>query len=352
MENKIDQKIDGNNNNQTTIVEQNNYGLNITLSDVKEIAKQAALEVIEDKYKLSNEIAGNRIIKFNDKFLDSLESNLVPLSLFSDPLFIYDFKSAQIQAALTNDEKSYELLSELIKHRASNNGSKIKMTSIREAINVVNSIPDDSLTGLTIVSMINQSIHALSPSLEKAAGILDDLFSKILISNLPSWYKWIEHLEILNVVRFDSFVEFKKFKEILFHLFEGYAQVGIKKGTENFRKASEMQKDKNINLLINNPYLDDYYILGIAYLNDVNDLLISDEQKQTIKRILDLYEKNDCLLNEVKNKLLNYLLNFEYIKKVNDWWDKQNTYFRPTSIGYTIAHVNAKNLYPNFPPLD
>lgn len=351
----INQKLNGKNNQQTV-----NYynGSQYSLEDIEKISRRMAIQVIEEHYASANEKAKNRIDKFDNIFIDVASKEEGWAEMFEDPSFIFDFKSSQIQSAQTDDILSYKMLSNLLLHRSKNSMNKTKITSIKGAIKIVNQIDESSLAALTIATCVLIGVHPCTNILEEGLKVLNDLYGKILICDLPEGYKWLDQLDILNAIRINTYGKVKKFYEIMQNVFEGYIQLGIKKDSDNYFKYQKELADLGLNMFIENPFCADYVLLPfISYeqIDEISDekmVNFSEKQKELLKSIYKSYEKNSSKISEIKTKFNLLLDSFENIKNINNWWNNIPNSFTITSIGRTLGHVNAINVYPDFPSLD
>ena len=66
---------------------------------------------------------------------------------------------------------------------------------------------------MTVVHYVNTFIPT-SADANQALDILNDLFGKIMYSELPVSNDWIEHLDILDAVRINQIGKFKSIEDI------------------------------------------------------------------------------------------------------------------------------------------
>ena len=105
--------------------------------------------------------------------------------------------------------------------------------------------------------------------------------------------------------------------------------------------------------------LDLLWIHGTTRMN-VNGLccdiptkqMLSDEQKDALRQIYNLYETDNQLRNENAIKFMEMFNSYNTLRKVTDWWNSINFAFSITSVGKVLAHANAQKCSTELPPLD
>ena len=85
----------------------------------------------------------------------------------------------------------------------------------------------------------------------------------------------MEHLDILGAIRLTSNIKLKKFEEYYTRVLDGYACVGIRKESEEYKSAVELLKLIKIGEygLRNNIFLDGYVRLDLVNKAHIDDLL-------------------------------------------------------------------------------
>lgn len=144
---------------------------------------------------------------------------------------------------------------------------------------------------------------------------------------MPMGIEWLEHLDALGAIRLSSGITtLKKFSEYYPGVLTGYACVGIKKGSEEHKKAVELLSTVNIGLsgLADNCFLDGYVRLEIVNKNHIDSLKIADsegvhnirpDEKKIFDDIWNMYEKNSALQNKVSRAFIDEWDSFESLKK-------------------------------------
>ncbi len=362
MENKFSQKIKGNDNVQQHIETQiiNQYSASsVTEEQVRAISIQTALEICREYNTLSSNLINERLNNFEKDVIDRIGNIEHALDEFSNPSFVWQYKQAQIQAAISGEENSYKLLCELLVHRIKRKENKYSQTGINGAIKIVSELSDSCLSALTILCCVLRIVHPMSLSIDEGLENMNTLYGLIIKdSTLPTGYDWLDQLDILNAIRINQLSSFPKFSEIAVQIFRNYIAIGIKKETEGYKKALLIQEKIGINLMVENPLLSDYVILPfskeqIDRLNiTINGQIIQLNTIPEIIEIFDLYEKNAIYQKKALSKFMDMLDSYNYLKIVHDWWDKIDRSCSLTAIGRVLGHANAKKSCPNFPDID
>ena len=183
-------------------------------------------------------------------------------------------------------------------------------------------------------------------NIKEGLQLMDELFSKLLYTELPKGDDWIDHLSVLGAVVIQT-GSFNKFEEIYSSLIDGYVCVGVKKDSDEHKKVIEIMKSNDIDLdeLVENELLPDYLRFSIA-----QQASLYKEHKE-LKSIFELYSKDKQLMNISKSKFFEIWNTFPNLKTIKEWFDKIPTFFRITSVGYALAQTNAKRCYSEFPDL-
>ena len=315
----------------------------------------------------SLETIQERIIEFENDLIPKMEKIDGALQSFADPCFQKLLQDAHKTAAITDNKDDYAVLSELLIRKIKKGNNRDATIGIRQAIEIVNEIPDKALLGLTVEyawSIITPTTGIISKGLD----VLDNLFSKIISDNLPQGNEWMEQLDILNAIRITDFSNFKKMEDYYLEQLDGYFSVGIEKDSENYYKALDILKQNNTaSLLIEHEINEGFYRLAIPNKNQLknteinifdtreNKIIkrkINDKEKESLEQVLQLYNGTEELKNKIKNNLVNEISKRENLTKVKKWIESIPKSFTITPIGKALANANAQRIYPEFPPLD
>ena len=254
-------------------------------------------------------------------------------------------RDAKISAVKSSRDEDLEMLTQLLVCHIEK-GKDMKVDAgINKAIQIVDQVDYDSLCALTCIAAI-WSICSGNGNIKEGLQFMDDLFSKLLYTELPDGDDWIDHLNVLGAVVIQT-GHFLKFEERYSSLLDGYVCVGVKKDSEEHMKVIEIMRSNDIDLeeLVENELLPGYLRLSVAQKASL------DKEHKELKPIFELYSKDKELMNISKSKFFEMWNSFPNLKKIKEWYDKIPFYFRITSVGYALAQTNAKRCYPEFPDL-
>ena len=339
------------------------------------IDEKRAREIYDEKYNIAKNSFTEEALKIANERVKELEDRLIPkmeaidngLKAFADPSFQLLLVEAQKSAAATEREVDYDLLSELLVHRIERGSDRHVRTGVHRAVEIVEDISDESLLALTVVHSVNSFVPTL-PDVNQALDILNDLFGKIMYSELPKSNDWIEHLDILDAVRINQFGKFKSIEYIYTTKLNGIAVVGIKRDSEEHNRAKVILQENGLNfdsILVENVLNPDFVRIKISNIEEVENLGIihstngenivipfSDAQKQAVRSVIELYSKDSNLINEMKRVFMNEWMKRSNLNKLELWWEGLPSYsFHITSVGKVLAHANAQRCEKRLPPL-
>lgn len=363
MVNKIEQGIKGNDNIQQNVETQNITIISqgVSKEEVKEISAEMSRKVSNEYFQLSQDLANKRMDSFENTFVERLSNIENGLNSFKNPDFVLSYRKAQIQAATTDDIESYKILTELLVHRHNNSSDGYKKTGVDGAIDIVNKLSDSSLAALSILACIELSILPVDVRLNNGLSVLNDCFDSILKNSLPTNNDWLDQLDILKAIRLNSFSSFKKFNEIICDMMPGYSTAGIKKDSDDYNKAIEIQNKYHMNILIDNPLNHKFVIIPMFSKNQLKDfkknvmgikIPFDDNDIKCCEELLNLYSKDSNEIANIKKLLMDKIDSFPSFKIIHEWWDKIPKACDLTIIGRVLGHANAKKCYNGFPDLD
>jgi hypothetical protein len=350
----------------------NNMIVNIGISEerAREICQEIYTSVVKNHTEEALNIANARVTEFENKLLPKMEAVEGALQSFADPSFQLLLSEAQKTAAATEREEDYELLSELLIHRFQKGENREIRTGISHAVKIIDEISNDALLGLTVFHSVSYFVPTTGDVLQ-GLNVLNDLFGKIIYNQLPLGNEWIDHLDILDTIRISSFGGLKKIKQYYSEQLDGYISTGIEKIGETFLKATEILKQVRLqnNILVDHALNSDYVRINVPNRNQIdsmnllqinfngqipfiNSIPLSDEQKNAIKSVYDIYKLDD----NVKNKNIEQFM-IEWnkrpnLKKLQEWWDNIPQSFNITMVGKVLAHANAQRCDKTLPPLN
>ena len=244
-----------------TIIVQNG----ITEERVREVCLEMSKKAMAECTVEAEDIAVERIQEFGDVLIPRIEKCESGFEIFSDPAFQVLLKKAQLTAACTERKDDYELLSELLVHRAENKANIKKKASISKAVEIVDQIDDDSLLALTVFLAVEQFMPT-SGNISEGLGVLSELYSSFDLDNLPNDNLWLDNLAILGAINEGYFVMPCEYYNFLSENLSGYVCAGIKKDSNQYADAVSLLSQSGISesVLIENELLDGYVRLKIT----------------------------------------------------------------------------------------
>lgn len=305
-----------------------------------QVTKQA-LDLCTD---VAHDIASSRMKTFESTWLPRLQHVERVTETLLDPKFHFMLRDANITAAKSSREKDLELLSELLVCHIEKGEDKKVDAGISRAISIVNEIDDDALCALTtLVSLRNITPSPHIGDLKEGLTLIDDLFDKLLYTPLPKGDSWIDHLSVLGCVNIMT-GKFPRLSKTLALLYEGYCCVGIKKDSDEYKKAVDILNANGFNetTLVPNDCLSGYVRLPVSAFHSL---------KPSLKGILSLYSHDGPLLNQVETAFMSIWNTYEHLSTVRLWYEQIPLYIRVNSIGAALAQTNAKRCYSSFPDL-
>ncbi len=339
----------------------------------REIVDEKLHEVIAGYTQEAHAIAKERIDLFANDLIPRLVKNNL-LEKLKDPSIQILLTEAQKSAASTERTADYELLSELLIHRAKNGLNRNIRAGVDRAVEIVDEITDESLLGLTVAYSVSQWVPTTG-NLDDGLNTLNSIFGKVIYATLPRGNEWIEHLDVLNAIRINSFGSLKKIDKYYPEALSGYVDVGIDKTSENYQEAIEIVKEADLpkDILCDHELRPGYVRLRILSIDRV-DLLsvtrqqkiniggqeiilpihigITDNQKESIKKIYALYSNDAELKAQNVSKFIEKWDEYDNLKNLRAWWDAIPVSYTITPVGRVLAHANAQRCDPNLPALN
>ena len=238
------------------------------------------------------------------------------------------------------------MLSELLACHVLKGEDKKIDAGISHAIKIVDEIDNDALCALTIVCAF-QFYFPVSSITKEGLDTMNNLFSKLMYQKLPSGMNWMDHLDILGALRMSS-LPLKKSEPFLVSKFQEYSCAGIKKDSDELKRANEILAMNKISssIIIDNECLDGYVRLNISDINDVKP-----QYKESILQVRNLYTKDKTIITTASNNFINMWDSYENLKLTRDWWDTIPYGFNVSYMGRVLAQTNAKRIDPTLPDL-
>ncbi len=343
-----------------------NYYVGIDEAKARLICQQEYAIARQNWTEEAVKIADDRVHKLEDKLMPKMVKYDSTLSIFADPAFQLTIREAQISAAASERESDYEMLSELMLHRAQHNDDRTKRLGISEAIKIVDKVSDESLVALsTIYAMIRYC--PTSEDIMEGLNVLNNLFKSILDRfTLPVNNDWMEHLDLLSAIRigYQEISQFKKIKDWIPLKLKKYLVSGV------LEDSSELNNLKDdfcrcgipLTCLIPHPLKPGYVRLNnslnvedIRLIQKRGSITISAPlnavQKESMKKAIEILRKDESNNETMKARIINEWDNFSILKMIHTWWDSLTVSVSITPVGMALANAYIQSKYPNIPSL-
>lgn len=346
-DNAIQYQIESQNNNYSTQVTQY-FGA--SPSEMVSVATTVYNQMYALSAKNYAEIAtttvNDRINAFGCELFPRLEKVEGALEKFMDPKFEFLLGDAQVTAAKSDRHDDLCMLSELLACHVLKGEDKKIDAGISHAIKIVDEIDNDALCALTIVCAF-QFYSPVSGIAKEGLDILNNMFGKLMYLELPTGMNWMDHLDMLGALRMLSF-GLKKSEPLLVSKFQEYSCAGIKKDSDELKRAYEILAMNNISrsVIIDNECLDGYVRLNISDIDRVKS-----QYKESILQIRSLYTKDKTIITAASSNFINMWNSYENLKQIRDWWDTIPYAFNVSYMGRVLAQTNAKRIDHTLPDL-
>lgn len=368
MANKQNQKAG--HNSQQLQADKMIVNLGIDEKRAREIYQEMNLQLRRDYSEEAFTIASNRVSEFENQLLPKMEAVDGALEAFADPSFQLLLVEAQKTAASSERPADYDLLAELLIHRFQKGENRIIRAGISRAVEIVDKISDDALLGLTAFHSASYFIPVTGDILQ-GLNVLNELFGKILYNSLPTGNEWLDHLDILDTIRVNSFGNLKKINQYYPVVLAGYIEVGIEKDSDSYEKALELFKNVGLppNILVEHALNKKFLRINLPNIDQIDSLTLqqnlvingntfivpvklSEEHKEAINTVYNLYMKDDSIKQQNINTFMEEWDKHQNLKILREWWDSLGSSIQVTSVGKVLAHSNAQRCDHNLPPLD
>ena len=334
----------------------------ITEERAREICKEEFEKIVELTQE-ARQTALQRVCELENRVIPKLSRIENGLDFFSNPDFQFLLIEAQKAAARSERPVDYDLLSELLLHRVKNDSDREKRLGIKKAVEIVDSISDEALLGLTVFHAVS-CFSPESGDLDAGLDRLDNLFNTLFYSDLPEGNRWIDHLDLLGAIRVNPMRKLMSLLDYYSSLLNGYVCVGILKGSEIYFKAIELLASIGVSedFLIDTVLDPSYVRLNSPQQNSFESIYkliapnvmvpLSTKEKTTLKDIVSLYNNDPQLLQNVKNSFSEKWKMRKSLNQLNNWWTTIPHAFTLTQMGTVLAHANAQRCDNSLPALN
>lgn len=351
--------------------------VNVTQNYYQGLTEDKVTEIIDKKLEMLNTIQVFTQEAYNraERRVKKLEEIVIPriakidetLGVFADPSFQSVLNDAVKVAAQTDEIESYKLLSELLAHKVEKPNDKSVKMDVSYAIDVIDKITEEALQAITVFVAL-QSWMPASGIISQGLSTINNIYSKLIFSDLPTDDKWIDQLDILKVLRIQSFGRFPSLSELQKRLFSGYVVCGIPKDSEKLNEIYQLLDDCSLprTCLIENELDSNYYRLPLVGIKKIElmdyidnnapfihgRVQLNEKQICNIKKIISYYENDAIKLQEISEKFNIKWNSYANLKRIGDWWTKLPYSFDLTSIGKVLAITNAQRIDSTLPKID
>ena len=354
----------GDNSNQ--IMVRGDINMGITESQARDICKAECAIALQNWAFQAGAFAESRIQKLEDKVLPKMLSHDKELRIFGDPGFQILLRKAQIAAASSEREADYEILSDLLLHRAEQTGNRQRRLGIAKAIEVVDQIDELALIALSVVYAVSK-YTPISQNLFEGLNTLDELFGKIFDGkSLPNDNSWTEHLSLLSAIRLspEGIKSFKKLEEIVPNKLNEYFETGIKEDSEEYKRIKETFESSGLPLSCFevHPLKEGY--LHLTCPKDIQTLVITQtspqgkiqiplttQQKEAMGFAIDINFKLNPKDNVMLRKFWDIWNQYPNLAILKKWWNYLTVHFHITPMGEALANAYIRGKEPMIPPI-
>jgi hypothetical protein len=334
-------------NSQQVIIDK--FYAGITEERATEIADARARLAVEQYSAEAAPIAHERITRFDQKLVNKL-SEAQLLNAFSDPAFLSLVQRAQINAASSERESDYDLLSRLLTERAKE-GDRYVAASVQKAVEIVHSVDGAALVGLTVAWM-TMVTRPNPPVVALGLAALENTYSSFRLDDLPTGSAWLDHLDTLGAVRLSPLGSFPKYSAFLTSNLPGYISAGFtaEQGATLNTQTADHFPGASFEFL-KHEFNPELLRLPFANSHDMSEALKKNEQLTDEQRegILTIAKEHGSLENADEQ----YRPAFEEaidahtnLRRLRAWWDVIPAGFEITSCGRALAYVAAKQHHP------
>lgn len=397
MEINKSEQTAGDNSTQVQAGTVNNY---YNTTNIVGIDEERARTICKEEYAIAKAnwtqeaqgIAQERVMALEDKLIPKMKQHDETLKIFGDPAFQFVLRKAQISAASSGEERDLDMLSELIVHRAEQNGKREQTLGITKAIEIIDQIPESSLIGLSTFYAIDR-YKSESFDIHQGLKSLDNLYKGIINdTELPVGTQWIENLDVLSAVRMGSsgIQSFKKMEEFLSNQL-ACLPMGIERNSQEYNEIllelhnvslydpkeeiAELNEDNGDNkkilkieipLFKEHPLREGFLICtyppeAFTEGNSINikvnlgaqelDIPLNREQFLAFKHLSEITYKDGRNVESLTSNLIKEWNNYETLNKVMVWWNQLPIFFAITPIGVAIANAYIRTKYPAIPSM-
>lgn len=350
----------------TQIMVAGNVNVGITEQQARDICRAECAIALQNWAFQAGAFAEARIRKLEDKVLPKMLSYDKNLSIFGDPGFQILLRKAQIAAASSERENDYEILSDLLLHRAEQNNNRERRLGISKAIEVVDQVDEVALISLSVVYAISK-YKPVSTRLDEGLKVLNNLYGKIIENKcLPADSSWMEHLDLLSAIRLSSegINSFKTLEEYMPEQLKNYFEAGFKIDSDEYKLVLEKFSALEVPLSCFEPHPLKKGYVHLTTSREVDDIFfllktpqgtiripLSKRQKEAFEYANSINFKLNCRDNEMTDSFWKMWEGYSNLKEVRSWWNKLESHFQITPVGEALANAYIRGKEPSIPPM-
>ena len=325
---------------------------------VREIVDGYCNEAVARCLSESRYIAERRIGEFKTELFTQFASNPELIASLREPSCAITLQKAVTSATESDDGNGNKILSKLLVERFERPEDKHVAVGVNRAIEVVGSLSQDELLGLTLF----YAIHHYTPNvgdISEGLEVLDELFAKLCLDDLPKGRLWIDDIEICDALRINPLSSLKPLDEYYFEVLDGYTTRGIEPGSEDEEAAVRLLGGSSLplGLLVDHELNPGYKRLNVRSLDLSQDLQkfgkldtqpFSDRQKEVLSQVAELGKGDEC--NDlIKEHLRLAIDSFSAFSRTREWWEQIPCAATITGVGCALADANARRIDPSLP---
>jgi hypothetical protein len=327
----------------------------VTEERAAEIARKAAESILVEYSSEAQGVAEDRIREFDRLMIERL-SAAGALSALGNPAVYYTLRKAQIGAACTDEQKDHEILAALLEDRAKRADERRVTASINRAVEIVDQLDNDALTGLTVMQAVIQ-LRSISSNYAEGLHTIERILIQLLNgAALPSGVAWIEHLDVLGATRVTTGTNFVPFDQFYAAKTPGYVTVGLSKNSPEESEALDELSDLGLNFqdrqLPAHPFKDGFSRLPFASVDSaeatMRSILHWDEERiaKGLALCAEKFHQWDVDEN-ARQSYLDVVRSMPAHAQVAEWWTNLPVHFSITPVGRVLANAEGRRLDRN-----
>lgn len=340
----------------------------VTEEKARQIAKEMVGEAEAKLLKKFHEMYQNNASKLNDLIIPKLRKADM-LGAFEDPGFLQTLYQAYRTALLLQEEKSFDMLSDLLKNRAAHPRIDIKKIALEQAIRILNNVSDASLKGLAAY----YCLFCIIPRSGDISAGLDDyakVFEELGVDDLPVGRKWLDEIDMLGAARISTIGgTMRSLADILAEGLSGYMVRGMKEEDDAYRDAVKLLQKVGLPeeaLMAHEfhpgylrlPFVSESFLESEPLVLAVTDnqplgYELDDAQRNALKEVYRMTTSPEGVpaeeFKEIRKRFSEALSQRESLRKVMVWWGQMKTAVRVNETGFALGYVYAKQKVTGIP---